>query len=124
MREPVSIENADAVVYDVLSRLGATSNYAGFVYTFYAICLAMENPQRLRLVTKWLYPDVAKACGTNWKTVEHGIRLTIARVWGSAPDFLLDTLHIHTKPSPAKFLAILAAYCSEHVEDLPHFRDL
>ena len=33
-----------------------------------------EEPERLLLVTKWLYPDVAKQYGTNWKAVERDIR--------------------------------------------------
>lgn len=47
-------------IYDLLYRLGATANHTGFFHTACAVRLAMEQPERLLLVTKWLYPEVAK----------------------------------------------------------------
>ena len=47
-------------VYDLLYRLGATANYTGFFHMAYAVWLCVEQPDRLLLVTKWLYPEVAK----------------------------------------------------------------
>ena len=58
----------------MLCRLGATANYRGFSYTAYAVLLCVQQQDRLLLVTKWLYPDVAKRYGTNWKAVERNIR--------------------------------------------------
>ncbi len=55
--------------YHLLHRLGATANYTGFSYLVRALQLCAEEPERLLLVTKWLYPDVAKQYGTNWKAV-------------------------------------------------------
>ena len=60
--------------YHLLHRLGATANYTGFSYLVRALQLCAEEPERLLLVTKWLYPDVAKQYGTNWKAVERNIR--------------------------------------------------
>ena len=45
-----------AAVYDLLYRLGITANYTGFFHSAYAVCLVLEQPERLLLVTKWLYP--------------------------------------------------------------------
>lgn len=61
--------------------LGATANYRGFSYTAYAVLLCVQQQDRLLLVTKWLYPDVAKRYGTNWKAVERNIRTVITVVW-------------------------------------------
>ena len=47
-------------IYDLLYRLGATANYTGFFHMAYAVWLCVEQPDRLLLVTKWLYPEVAK----------------------------------------------------------------
>lgn len=55
---------------DLLYSLGVTANYKGFLHTTYAVSLCMERQDRLLLVTKWLYPDVARRYGTNWKAVE------------------------------------------------------
>ena len=60
--------------YHLLHRLGATANYTGFSYLVRALQLCAEEPERLLLVTKWLYPDVAKQYGTKWKAVERDIR--------------------------------------------------
>ena len=45
-------------IYELLYRLGVTANYTGFFYTAYAVQLCAEHPDRLMLVTKWVYPDV------------------------------------------------------------------
>lgn len=68
-------------IYDLLYRLGATANYTGFFHTAYAISLCVERPDRLLLVTKWLYPEVAKRYGTNWKAVERNIRTVSCIIW-------------------------------------------
>lgn len=116
MKNPLSPrEPGITKVYDLLYRLGLTPNYVGFLYTSYAVWLAMEDPQRLLLVTKWLYPEVAKAYQTNWETVEHGIRSAITRLWRT-PELLRETLKapLETKPAPAKFISLLAAHCAEN----------
>lgn len=47
-------------VYDLLYQLGVTANYTGFFHMACAVSLCAEQPDRLLLVTKWLYPEVAK----------------------------------------------------------------
>ena len=68
----MKIHSEDA--YHLLYRLGAAANYTGFSYLVRALQLCAEEPERLLLVTKWLYPDVAKQYGTNWKAVERDIQ--------------------------------------------------
>lgn len=67
--------------YDLLYSLGVSANYKGFFHTAYAVSLCMEQQDRLLLVTKWLYPDVAKKYGTNWKAVERNIRTVSTIAW-------------------------------------------
>lgn len=95
--------------YELLRRLGITSNYKGFAYTAYAMVLCAEQPDMLLLVTKKLYPEVAKRYGTTWQAVERDIRTVIAVVWernpallGQMADGLLDE-----KPRSTRFLAIV-----------------
>ena len=68
-------------IHDLLFQLGVTANYTGFFYASYAIQLCLEEPQRLMLVTKWVYPDVAKHFNTTWKAVERNLRTTGSIVW-------------------------------------------
>ena len=56
-------------IYNLLYQLGITANYTGFFHTSYAVYLAAQQPDRLTLVTKWLYPDVAEQYATAWKSV-------------------------------------------------------
>lgn len=98
-------------IYDLLHRLGITANYNGYFYTAYAVHLAVERPQRLLLVTKWLYADVADHYGTNWKAVERSLRTAITVAWETNPALLSELAGhpLREKPRPANFLAILAA---------------
>ena len=68
-------------IFDLLYRLGATANYTGFFHTAFAIQLCVEDPMRLSLVTKLVYPEVAKYYKTNWKAVERNIRTVGTVIW-------------------------------------------
>lgn len=94
----------------MLCRLGATANYRGFSYTAYAVLLCVQQQDRLLLVTKWLYPDVAKRYGTNWKAVERNIRTVITVVWEQNRAMLegLARRPLLQRPCAAQFLAILS----------------
>lgn len=98
-------------IYDLLCRLGATANYTGFFHTAYAVSLCVEQPDRLLLVTKWLYPEVAKQYGTNWKAVERNIRAVSCIIWREGRPLLEELAHRHLeqKPRNAQMLAILAS---------------
>lgn len=98
-------------VYDLLYHLGVTANYTGFFHTAYAVSLCAEQPDRLLLVTKWLYPEVAKRYGINWKAVERNIRTVSCIIWREKRPLLEELAHRHLveKPRNAQLLAILAS---------------
>lgn len=99
-------------IYDLLYRLGVPATYTGFFHVSYAVQLIINQPDRLLLVTKWLYPDIARHYGTSWQAVERNIRTVAAVAWERRPDVLEQFAHGHLdgRPRPAQFLAILAAY--------------
>lgn len=103
---PLTVE-----IYDLLYRLGVTAGSIAFFHTAYAVRLAVEQPQMLLLVTKWLYPEVARHYRTNWRAVERNIRRVIATVWKNEPELLckLARRPLSSRPTPAQFLSILAA---------------
>lgn len=107
-------------IYDILYRLGITAESSGFFHTAYAVRLAMQQPERMMYVTKWLYPDVAAFYNTNWRAVERNIR-RIARVsWKNNP-LLICEIGMHqqySKPTPARFIGILAAYLTRNLEGI------
>lgn len=100
-----------AEIYDLLYRLGVTANYTGFFHTACAVRLCAEQPERLLLVSKWLYPAVAKLYDTNWKAVERNIRTVSYVIWRNNRPLLeqLARRPLLEKPRNAQLLAILVS---------------
>ena len=98
----------------ILCRLGITANYVGFSYTAFAVMLAVETPERLQLVTKWLYPDVAAAYNTGAENVRKAIDKICRLAWERNPDLLSEMadFKLKKKPGTSEFLAILACYAA------------
>ena len=105
------MENMLSEACGLLCRLGVTSNYTGYSHTAYALKLCAERPERLLLVTKWLYPEVAKEYGTSWKAVERNIRTVSDVIWLKNRPLLeeLAQRQLKQKPRNAQLLAILTA---------------
>lgn len=101
-------------IFSLLYRLGATPNYNGFFYTSCALQLCIEQPERLLLITKHIYPDVAKQYNTSQKSVERDIR-TIGKVIWQRNKPLLEQLacrKLLKRPSTATLLSILLSNIS------------
>lgn len=96
-------------IYSLLYDLGVKADTVSFFHTAYAIRLAAEQPEKLLLITKWLYPEVARHYHSNWMAVERNIRRTVHTVWEKHPNQLMRLAghKIPSKPTPAQFLAIL-----------------
>ena len=80
-----------------------------------ALEIASQKPESLRQVTKWLYPETARRCGTNWKAVERNIRTALHCTWKTSQHTLEEiTGHsFDAAPKPAEFLAILTHEISD-----------
>lgn len=98
-------------IYNLLYRLGVTANYTGFFHTACAVLLCVEQPDWLLVVTKWLYPEVAKRYQTNWKAVERNIRTVGGIIWRENRSLLEELARrpLERKPRNVQLLAILAA---------------
>ena len=94
-------------IYNLLYQLGLTANYTGFFYTACAMKLCVDCPERLRLVTKWLYPEVAKQYGTNWRAVERNIRAAGTIIWNKNRSLLEQMAAGEQNLRPAQMLSIL-----------------
>ena len=96
-------------IYDLLYELGISANYTGFFQTACAVELCREDPKRLHQITKWIYPEVAKKCQTNWRAVERNIRTVCGVAWRNNRHFLeqLGRRPFSQRPSNGQFLAIL-----------------
>ena len=96
--------------YRLLNSLGITANYAGFPYTACAVQLCLAQPERLRMVTKWVYPEVARRYRTSWKAVERNIRVASGMAWSRNRPLLeeLAGRPLSQRPYAAQLLAILS----------------
>jgi len=97
-------------IHTLLFRLGGTLSLQGFYYAIDAVMLCIQQPDRLLMVTKQVYPTVAKQHHTKWQTVERSIRTFIAVVWKTNPTLLIELAQrpIKTKPTPKQFIAIVS----------------
>ncbi len=102
----------EAKIKELLFQLGITSKYTGFFFTSCAVILSLRQPERLLLITKWLYPDVAKQFNTDWRNVERGIRSVVEIAWELCPEKLsrIAMRELNRRPSNSQFISILTHY--------------
>ena len=104
-------------VHNLLYSLGITGKYVGFSHTSYAVFLTFYQPERLLLITKWLYPDIAKHYNTSWKNVERSIRTVASIAWELRPDVLCSMAmrSLDRRPTNSSFIFILADRLRNHL---------
>lgn len=100
----------ESEIHNLLNRLGITPNYLCFYQVVYAVHLASSQPELLEMVTKMLYPEVAKRCRCDYATVERNISAASKLAWRNNPQLLqaLCGCELTRRPKPAAFLSILA----------------
>ena len=116
-RRPPENSTNVSEIYDLLYQLGLTASTTGFSHTAYAVYLARQQPERLLLVSKWLYPAVAGHYATTWMCVEHSIRTAADIAWSTNTGFLekLARQSLYQAPKASKFISILALHFSRHL---------
>lgn len=109
---PHDVPSPISAIHELLYRLGITANYTGFFQTAYAVQLSIQQPERLLLVTKWLYPEVARYYGTTWVCVERNTRSAAEVAWRNNRQLLETLAHrsLPRRPTASEFLADLTAY--------------
>lgn len=88
----------DVPIYKSLKLLGVPANLKGYRYLAKALTMELENPGSTYRMTKYMYPEIARACDTTASGVERCIRHAIEVVFdhtdaavlhdyfGNAPD--------------------------------------
>lgn len=104
-------EGCGSEIRDLLHQLGAAADHLGFFYIACAVSLCAEQPDRLLLVTKRLYPEVARQYRTNWRAVERDIRTVSRIIWRENRPLLERLAHrqLERPPRNTQLLAILSA---------------
>ncbi len=111
VRDPSNLQIA---ISSIMREIGIPSHIKGYQYLREAILLTMEDEHVIDLITKVLYPQIAKRHATTACGVERAIRHAIEIGWQRGD---LDTLrHIFGytvsnakgKPTNSEFIAIIA----------------
>lgn len=100
---------------ELLRRLGVTPKYHGFAYYLDALEICRAAPEARQLVTKWLYPEIAKRYATTWQAVERSLRTAVKAAWRTDPALLreLAGFPLSRRPTPSQFLAVLLVHTAE-----------
>lgn len=116
---PGNLSKTMLAICRLLIRLGGSPNFKGFWQCAQAVDLSIREPTRLTLVTKWLYPDVAKPFHTTWPAVERNIRTLRDLVWEKQPELLSEIagFTLISRPKVASFLAILTFHFMDKLPD-------
>ncbi len=78
MPKRVSIEDQmEKAITELIIIIGVTPNLAGYSYIREAAMLAAKKPERLKSVSREIYPELARNHNTNVKNIDRAIRCAI-----------------------------------------------
>ena len=102
--------SAKITIQKTLRALGITSNYDGYRLILAAEQLAVEDEDRLRLITKEIYRPVSILCCCPLANVERNIHTVIFRVWKVNRPLLsqLAGFPLEAPPAVSHFIEMLA----------------
>ena len=97
----------------LLRRLGASRKLTGFRYAEYMVEQVRADPERIRLITKRLYPDTGRTFRVTPGSVERDVR-TLVQYCGARGDRAFFSrvacVPLRYPPSNSEFIDMLAAY--------------
>ena len=110
-KTPVDLETE---ITNIIHEIGVPAHIKGYMYLREAITMVVNDMELLSVVTKELYPSIAKKYNTTASRVERAIRHAIEVAWGRGQVDAINKLFgytIHTekdKPTNSEFIAIIA----------------
>ena len=113
-QDDVVQKNLHNTVTAMMRELGVPPHIKGYSYLREAIIMTVRDPKVLEGVTKVLYPEVAKKCGTTPSRTERAIRHAIEVTWDRGDVDVLEEYFGNTvsplkgKPTNSEFIATLA----------------
>lgn len=103
----------------LIRSLGISGTHLGYYYLETALGLVLEDRSRLLMISKSLYPEVARRHGTTISCVERDIRTAVTICWARGDRERLHQMagyRLPSKPTNGQFLDILALYLQEQEE--------
>ena len=109
----------------ILHQIGIPAHIKGYSYLRYAIITAVNDPEAIGMVTKILYPTVARRYGTTAQRVERAMRHAIKVAWDHGEVDILDMFFGYAVPRPrgkptnSEFIAMIADYLKLKIATYP-----
>ena len=106
----------DLGIEAVLRSLRIDGTYKGYRYLVYGIRLVVQDPRRTELITKDVYPDIARTFKSTVFRVERNIRFAIASCWPYSNEALdqMAGYHLAKRPTNRQFIDIVAFFVRSH----------
>ena len=101
-------------VSEILHTMGVPAHIKGYSFLRQSIIMVVNEPEVISLVTKRLYPDIAKLNNTTASRVERAIRHAIEVAWDrgnveTMNDYFGYTINnMRGKPTNSEFIAMIA----------------
>ena len=115
-----SIQNLSDIIRRELHCLQISPTLRGHHYLIYAIEQVVNNPLRVKDITKDLYPDTAHNFDTTWKAVERNIRSAVLACWNSNGRETLQEMtgyQLADRPKSSVFIAIVANHVTKQCRE-------
>ena len=71
-------------IYSVLNSYGIPENLKGYKYMCSAVQIVLDNPEQKDLITKFVYPKIARMYKTSVSAVECALRRVVSEAWESS----------------------------------------
>lgn len=97
----------------LLRGLGVTGRLVGFRYTVYMAEQVLEEPDKILLITKRLYPDTGRHFGVSPGSVERAVRNLIHFCWEWTDHAFLEHIAgvtLERAPTNSAFIDMVAGY--------------
>jgi len=96
-QEKTPDDNLESRVTAILHNMGVPAHIKGYNFLRQSIIMSVQDPEVISLVTKRLYPDIAKANDTTASRVERAIRHAIEVAWDRGNVDVLNEYFGYTK---------------------------
>lgn len=119
VRATYSMIPSERQVKQILWRLGIPVHMRGYLYLKSAILLVVMHAEPFYMLTKEIYPSVAKKYGSTVSCVERDIRYVIEVAWSCGGMDEWNAMHGFTTwrttstPTNSEFIAMIADYLLE-----------
>ena len=114
IKQTISDDNLELRVTEILHNMGVPAHIRGYEFLRQSIIMVIKDQEVISLVTKRLYPDIAKSNGTTASRVERAIRHAIEVAWDRGNVDVLNDYFGYTinnmrgKPTNSEFIAMIA----------------